>query len=153
MFNTSSLAWPNMFGVSTNKVNVLTDNRSVVNRNKLLILTDPTEVYNSPTFGVGLKRYLWQYNTINTKAMIQDRIKNQLDMYEPRVDAEKTTFADGLMFSGEDSSISAQEFNQLKMTVGLQTTYGETLSIDLDFDNLQDKIDFAQKVYQNLADS
>ena len=64
---TNSLAWPSMFDVARNKVSVIEDNQSVVNRSKLLILTDPTELYMNPNFGVGLKKYLWQYNTANQK--------------------------------------------------------------------------------------
>ena len=56
---TNSLAWPSMFDVARNKVSVIEDNQSVVNRSKLLILTDPTELYMNPNFGVGLKKYLW----------------------------------------------------------------------------------------------
>ena len=122
---TSSLAWPTMFDVARNRVAVLEDNTSIVNRTKLLMLTDPTEVYNEPNQGVGLK------NTDNTKALIQDNIKNQLSLHEPYVTAEKTQFSDGLIFTGSqvDSDI-AQNYNQLKMTIAVQTIYGDTANID-----------------------
>lgn len=128
---TSSLAWPTMFDVARNRVAVLEDITSIVNRTKLLMLTDPTEVYNEPNQGVGLKKYLWQYNTDNTKALIQDNIKNQLSLHEPYVAAEKTQFSDGLIFTGSqvDSDI-AQNYNQLKMTIAVQTIYGDTANID-----------------------
>lgn len=128
---TSSLAWPTMFDVARNRVAVLEDNTSIVNRTKLLMLTDPTEIYNEPNQGVGLKKYLWQYNTDNTKALIQDNIKNQLSLHEPYVAAEKTQFSDGLIFTGSqvDSDI-AQNYNQLKMTIAVQTIYGDTANID-----------------------
>lgn len=128
---TSSLAWPTMFDAARNRVAVLEDNTSIVNRTKLLMLTDPTEVYNEPNQGVGLKKYLWQYNTDNTKALIQDNIKNQLSLHEPYVAAEKTQFSDGLIFTGSqvDSDI-AQNYNQLKMTIAVQTIYGDTANID-----------------------
>lgn len=64
---TSSIAWPKMFDISRNKLAVYEDNRSVVNRTKLLMLSDPTELYMEPNFGVGLKKYLWQYNNDNQK--------------------------------------------------------------------------------------
>lgn len=133
---TSSLAWPTMFDVARNRVAVLEDNTSIVNRTKLLMLTDPTEVYNEPNQGVGLKKYLWQYNTDNTKALIQDNIKNQLSLHEPYVAAEKTQFSDGLIFTGSqvDSDI-AQNYNQLKMTIAVQTIYGDTANID--FNNIK----------------
>lgn len=60
---TNSLSFPNMFDVARNKVGVISDNESIVNRSRLLILTEPTELYHNPDFGVGLKRHLWHYNT------------------------------------------------------------------------------------------
>lgn len=127
---TTSLSFPNMIDVTRNCVSVKEGDASIVNRSRLLILTDPTELYNSPTFGVGLRRYLWQYNTANTKAIIQDRIKDQLRDHEPCVDADKTSFAEGLLFSGNGEENSAvQEANQLKFTVGLQTIYKDKLNV------------------------
>ncbi|MCM1286605.1 MAG: GPW/gp25 family protein [Bacteroides sp.] len=126
---TNSLAFPNMFNIANNCVSVLEDNTSIVNRVRLLILTEPTELYNSPNFGVGLKRHLWQYNTDNEKAIIRDRVVEQLRLHEPCCDAEKTQFADGLLFTGSDE-LSAQNFNQLKMTIAVQTTFGDTLEIE-----------------------
>lgn len=131
-----------MIDVARNCVAVKEDNASIVSRTKLLILTDPTELYNSPTFGVGLKKYLWQYNTKNTKAIIQDKIKDQLEMYEPCVDASETSFADGLLFSGsanEPNSVLA-DMQQLKMTVGLQTIYNDTLDVHVDLENERAKM-------------
>lgn len=133
--NTSSIAWPNMFDVTRNRVSTYTGNRSVINRTKLLILSNPTELYNEPTFGVGLKRYLWQYNTPNTKAIIQAKIKEQLQQSEPYVDAEKTVFADGLIYSGDSLYEGTPiEDNELKMTVGLQTIFNDTLNLTLDIE-------------------
>ena len=145
--HTSSLAWPNMLDVSRNTVAVYDGNRSIVNRTKLLILTEPTELYNSPTFGVGLKRYLWQYNTANTKAIIQDRIKDQLREHEPYVDADKTSFADGLMFTGGgDTDAIYERANQIKMTVGLQTIYKDELDVVVNIEQEQDKMFGTQEV-------
>lgn len=131
MAHTTSLAFPNMFDPTVNKVSVLSDNASVVSRTRLLMLTNPTELYNEPTFGLGLKRYLWQYNNENVKAMIQDRLKDQLREFEPCVTAESTQFSDGLLFTESATMPTAQEFNQLKMTVGLQTTYKDDVVVDL----------------------
>lgn len=132
MAYTSSLAFPNIFDVSTNKVSVLEDGASVVNRTKLLILTEPTEVYNEPDQGVGLKRHLWQYNTPNEKAIIKDRIVAQLRLHEPCVVPDDTQFADGLIFTGSnDTTNIEQEYNKLKMTVAVKLTFGEHVTIDL----------------------
>ena len=136
MANTTSIAWPNMFNVSQNSVAVLEDNASVVNRTKLLILTEPTEVYNEPEQGVGLKRHLWKYNTENEKSIIKDRIIAQLRLHEPSVYPDETQFADGLLFTGDQDQFSAQEYNRLKMTVSLTTNYQDTVEV-----NLNDNVD------------
>ena len=133
--NTSSLAFPRMFDVTRNRVSTYQGNRSIVNRTKLLILSNPTELYNEPTFGVGLKRYLWQYNTANTKALIQAKIVEQLKASEPYVDAEKTVFADELAYTGESLYQGTPiEDNELKMTVRLQTIYKDTLNVSIDIE-------------------
>mgnify|MGYP002626526047 CR=1 FL=1 len=150
MSRTNSWGFPTIFNVTRNCVNILADNASIVNRSRLLILTNPTEIYNKVDQGVGLKRYLWQYNTANTAAMIQDRIKDQLRKYEPCVDSDKTSFADGLVFSGSDNdATNPQRYNQLKMTVGLSTVYGDDLEVDLN--DAQDRVDAGQEFYNSLS--
>lgn len=127
---TSSLNWPNIFDVSRNKCAVAEDNAAIVNRVKLMILTEPTELYMNPTYGVGLKQHLFKYNTENEKALIRDRIVEQLKLWEPRVDADKTIFSDGLLYTGDINSIG-QDFNTLNMTITLVTTYGDTLTVNI----------------------
>ena len=126
---TNSLGFPNMFNIANNCVNVISDKVSIVNRVRLLILTEPTELYNNPDFGVGLKRHLWQYNTENEKAIIRDRITEQLRLHEPCCDAEETQFADGLLFTGSDENL-AQNYNKLEMTISVRTIFGDTVEID-----------------------
>ena len=91
MAYTSSIAFPNMFDISRGIVQILEDDRSVVNRDRLLILTEPTELYNNPDFGVGLRQHIWKYNRPNERAIIQDKISDQLRKHEPCVEADKTT--------------------------------------------------------------
>ena len=139
---TNSWAFPNLFDVARNRVAMLSDNASVVNRTRLLMLTEPTELYNAPTFGVGLKRYLFQYNNENTKALIKDRIVDQLRLFEPCVDAQATEFTDGLLYTG--SGNTNQNFNKLEMTVGLKTIFGDTVAVNMT--DLQEIIDRANNV-------
>lgn len=144
--NTNSLSWPNLFDVSRNCVAVKNDNSSIVSRTRLLILSDPTELYNDPSFGVGLKKYLWQYNTENTKAIIKDRIVEQLREREPSVIPDKTMFSDELIYTGSPTDGNAMEYNQLKMTVQLTTAYEDVISVELNSNDLQKRIDAAQEV-------
>lgn len=132
MAKTTSISFPNMFDPVRNRVSVKEDDASIVNRTRLLFLTDPTELYNSPEFGVGLRRYLWQYNNDNVKAMIEDRMVQQLKLYEPYVEAGKTKFADGLLFTGQDQINQEQNFNRLSMTVGLTTKYGDQVEVNVE---------------------
>lgn len=135
---TSSIAWPNLFDPASNRVAVLHDDVSVTNRSKLLILTEPTEIYNEPNQGVGLKRHLWQYNTSNQKAIIFDRIVDQLRLHEPCVLPEETRYTDGLQFTENYNSDMTQDYNELKMTVALRTTFGS--NVDIDFNKLQEEL-------------
>lgn len=133
---TTSLAFPNMLNPSSNLVNVLEDDASIVNRTRLLMLTEPTELYGEPNFGVGLKRHLFKYNTPNEKAIIQDRIKDQLRLHEPYCVAENTQFADGLLYTGSDDGISRiQDQNRLKMTMAVYTTYSAKLNVEVNDEN------------------
>lgn len=132
MASTSSLAFPTMFDVARNVVSVSEDTASVVNRTRLLILTEPTELHMNPKFGVGLKRHIWQYNNENQKAIIKDRIVEQLRMHEPCVKADETKIADGLLFTGStDRDQITQDFNRLKMTVALTTVFGDSVEVKL----------------------
>ena len=127
---TSSLNWPNIFDVSRNRCAVAEDNASIVSRTKLMIFTEPTELYMNPSYGVGLKRHMFKYNTENEKALIKDRIVAQLKLWEPRVDADKTQFTDGLLYTGDINTIG-QDYNTLNMTISLMTTYGDTVTVEL----------------------
>lgn len=130
MSKTNSIKFPNMIDVASNRVGLYTDNESVINRTRLLLLSDPTSLYNNPTFGTGLKRFLFQYNNENTVAMLKDRIIESLREHEPCVNPDETSFADGLLFSEEHAGKSF-DFNHLKMTVGLSTIYHDNVEVEL----------------------
>lgn len=139
MAETTSLSFPNMFNLTSNQVSVDEDLKAVTTRSRLLILTEPTELYNNPDFGVGLKRHLWKYNTENEKALIKDRIVEQLRLHEPDVVPEKTQFTDGLVFTGNPNRLSsATDANEINMTVAMLTTFGKEVSIELNASNPTD---------------
>jgi len=134
MSKTNSIKFPNMIDVASNKVGLYTDNESVINRTRLLFLSDPTSLYNNPTFGVGLKRFLFQYNQPNTFAMIKDKMVDQLREHEPCVDPDQTVFSPGLISEEENKDPfrnTVKDFNHLKMTVGLRTIYKEEVEVEL----------------------
>lgn len=127
--STNSLNFPQMFDVTRNRVTVISDTKSVANRSRLLMLTNPTELYNEPEFGVGLSKYLWQYNSPNVKPMIRDNVAAQLEMYEPMSIPTETEYADGLLFTGDNDSIPNPR--KLDMTIAIHTKLGTTADIDL----------------------
>jgi len=134
MAETTSLAFPNMFNITTNQVSVIENTNSVANRTRLLILTEPTELYNNPDFGVGLKRHLWKYNNEAEKGLVKDRITEQLRLHEPSVYPDKTQFADGLLFSESQVQNTALDGNTLSMTVALQTVFKDQVNVTLNYE-------------------
>lgn len=134
MAETTSLAFPNMFNITTNQVSVIENTASVANRTRLLILTEPTELYNNLDFGVGLKRHLWKYNNSAERGLVEDRITAQLRLHEPCVYPEKTQYTDGLMFTGDQNSNVAADSNTMAMTVALQTIFKEEARVTLNSD-------------------
>lgn len=138
MAETTSLSFPNMFNITGNQVAVDEDLKSITTRTRLLILSEPTEMYNEPNFGVGLKRHLWKYNTENEKALIKDRIVSQLRDYEPDVVPDRTQFTDGLLFTGDSGLNYVNQANELNMTIALVTTFGKEISLELNSEPKQD---------------
>lgn len=130
MATTTSLGFPNMFSIAKNQVNVLQGNTSVVNRTRLLLLTEPTELYNNPTFGVGLRKHLWQYNNENRKAIVQKNIVEQLRLHEPCSVPDETKFVDDLVFTGSAQPVDRlDKLNALEMTVAVMTKFGDTVEV------------------------
>lgn len=133
---TSSIAFPNMFNISTNRVATYEDLQSVTNRTRLLLLSGPNELYHNSDFGVGLKSYLWQYNSVNTRAIIEKNIQDQLALHEPCVDASQTIFSDGLQYTqdpltGQSTVVPG---NELDLTVAVTTIFGSKANVDLNSD-------------------
>lgn len=129
--NTGSISFPNLFDVSRNRVATIKDNASVVNRVRLLLLTEPTELYMNTNFGVGLKRFMFRYNDENVIAQIKDKLIEQLRLWEPCVDADKTTVVRGLAYSGQGAFDRTADQDALNLTVTVYTIYGEKLDITL----------------------
>ena len=133
-FKTSSLSWPHMFNVVQNTVSVFTDANAVSSRSKLLILTEPTEIYNEPNQGVGLRKHMFKYNNENERAIIRDQIVDQLRLHEPQCVPEHTKFVDGLIYSGSTSKESMVHVNKLEMTVTIETVFGALANISIESD-------------------
>jgi uncharacterized protein len=63
---------------------VITELSDLVRQNFLnLLLTSPGERIMDPEFGVGIKRYLFEMNTANTRGLIDSSIRTQVKKYTP----------------------------------------------------------------------
>ena len=132
MANTTSFAFPDMISVTQNKVNLLSDTASVANRVKLLMLTEPTELYNEPDFGVGLKRYIGRYNNDNVKAEITERTKSQVGIHEPSVDPATIEWSRGLEVTGHNLTRPQNVDGDCDMTMKMTTNFKTTFTIDVE---------------------
>lgn len=52
---------------------------------KIILLTELNERLNTPNFGGGLNRFLFEPNTATTRQLIRDRITKALAEWEPRI--------------------------------------------------------------------
>jgi phage baseplate assembly protein W len=52
---------------------------------EIILRTEERERLNLPSFGGGLRRFLFEPNTVTTRFQIQDRITRALQQWEPRV--------------------------------------------------------------------
>lgn len=60
---------------------------------KNLILTSPGERVMDPQFGVGIRNYLFENNSVSTQGKIEARIKSQTQKYLPYVQVELVEFS------------------------------------------------------------
>lgn len=56
---------------------------------QLILLTEPGERLMLPEFGAGLKRFLFQPNTLATRRLIEEEITQALRRWEPRIRLER----------------------------------------------------------------
>jgi phage baseplate assembly protein W len=61
----------------------------------MLVLTNPGERVMIPNFGVGIRRYLFEFPTKNLKNEISSKIKEQVKFFMPFLDIEEISFKDG----------------------------------------------------------
>lgn len=55
---------------------------------RIILLTEPGERVMLPDFGAGLKRFLYQPNTVTTHRLIEEAIVQSLDQWEPRIEVD-----------------------------------------------------------------
>ena len=60
---------------------------------RLILMTEPGERIMRPTFGAGLRRFLFEPNVPATHRLIEERITNSLARWEPRITVDRVTVA------------------------------------------------------------
>ena len=58
---------------------------------RVLLLTEPAERLMRPEFGCGLRRFLFEPNTVTTRTLIREAVTNAIKVWEPRVAVEGVT--------------------------------------------------------------
>jgi phage baseplate assembly protein W len=58
---------------------------------RIILLTEPGERLMREEFGCGLRRFLFEPNTVTTRALIREQIMNSIKVWEPRVNVEDVT--------------------------------------------------------------
>jgi phage baseplate assembly protein W len=62
--------------------------RNVRESIRVILSTEPGERVMVAAFGAGLRRFLFEPNTVATRRLIQDQITNSLGRWEPRIRLE-----------------------------------------------------------------
>lgn len=52
---------------------------------RIILLTDSGERLMLPEFGAGLKQFLYEPNTVETRRLIEEQITQALEQWEPRI--------------------------------------------------------------------
>ena len=59
---------------------------------KNLVLTSPGERIMDPEFGVGIRSYLFENNSVQTQGRIDARVRSQVQKYLPYINIESIQF-------------------------------------------------------------
>ncbi|HEY0173002.1 MAG TPA: GPW/gp25 family protein [Pyrinomonadaceae bacterium] len=58
---------------------------------RVILLTEPAERLMREEFGCGLRRFLFEPNTVTTRTLIREAVGNAIEAREPRVRVEQVT--------------------------------------------------------------
>ena len=81
---------------------------------KHLVLTNPGERMMDPNFGVGLRSFLFEQNTVQTSSRISARIKYQVEKYMPFIEIT------GVRFPNHEGRSDALEQNPNLLSVVIE---------------------------------
>ncbi|MDH5179226.1 MAG: GPW/gp25 family protein [Gammaproteobacteria bacterium] len=55
---------------------------------RIILTTEPGERLMLPNFGAGLKQFLFEPNTITTHRLIEEKIRQSIELWEPRINLD-----------------------------------------------------------------
>jgi hypothetical protein len=93
---------------------------------RLILLTEPGERLMREDFGCGLRRFLFEPNTVTTRTLIRERIARAIARWEPRVRLEEVSV------EADPQNDRLIVINLLFRLVATQTTSRLNMSLQLE---------------------
>ncbi len=91
---------------------LLKDMTSVAEQNlKMLILTSPGERVMEPNYGVGIRGYLFEQNTVGLQSTLKRRIVDQIATYLPYIEVRDLEVASPPVFGTTSESADLTRIN------------------------------------------
>ncbi|HEX8723118.1 MAG TPA: GPW/gp25 family protein [Pyrinomonadaceae bacterium] len=93
---------------------------------RVLLLTEPSERLMREEFGCGLRRFLFEPNTVTTRALIREAVTNSIKAWEPRVAVEEVSVES----DAEDPRLVAVEIRFRLVATQTVARLGLTLQLE-----------------------
>jgi phage baseplate assembly protein W len=112
---------------------LLDDVKDVVRQNlKMLILTSPGERIQIPTFGVGIRRYLFENMTSRTRVQIEQKIREQVRIFMSYLMIDKIEVSTPTNDLGSpDDSLSSVLYIKIFYNVKSFQSFSDFLTLEL----------------------
>lgn len=93
---------------------------------RVILLTEPAERLMREEFGCGLRRFLFEPNTVTTRTLIREAVANAIKAREPRVRVEQVTVEP----DAEDPRLVAVEIHFRLVATQAVGSLGVTLQLE-----------------------
>jgi phage baseplate assembly protein W len=93
---------------------------------RVILLTEPAERLMREEFGCGLRRFLFEPNTVTTRTLIREAVANAIKAREPRVRVEQVTVES----DAEDPRLVAVEIHFRLVATQAVGSLGVTLQLE-----------------------
>ena len=92
---------------------------------QIILLTEPGERIMLPDFGAGLKRFLFEPNTVTTHRLIQQEITEALEQWEPRINLKSVS----VEFDPDEPQAASVTIHYNLVTTGAEDQLSLTLQL------------------------